>query len=374
MRIALLSSGLGIVRRGIEVWMEDLAHWMPKDVEVELWCGGPAPRSPGRISRTVRAWSRDSRWLSRLTWHRRYHLEQLSALPGTLFHARRRGIDLIYCGDPALAWQLKKRQSWHGARVVFMNGMRLSPRWACHFDGVHLLAPPYLQEARSEVGEDAARRFFAVPHCVSGEVFRPATDEERRAARRAWGIPDEAFVVLTVGPVGSVSGKRLEWLAGEVAALGEGAVLVSAGVEEDGADEVRAKSRGALGNRFLPLGPVERRNMGALYHASDVYSLGSLAEPFSIAILEALASGLPVVHHPDTVMQWQTGAGGRAASMTVPGEAARALRALRDDAELRRATCHGARSLALDRYSPTVVCRALADELVRVLAREKARP
>jgi len=112
--------------------------------------------------------------------------------------------------------------------------------------------------------------------------------------------------------------------------------------------------------------------MASLYHAADVYALASLAEPFSIAILEALASGLPVVHHADPVMQWQTGPGGVAVSMTEKGQAARALQHLEAEPGRRRELGAAARKLAEERYAPRVVCRELVAALHSVAAKPQS--
>ena len=91
--------------------------------------------------------------------------------------------------------------------------MRLSPHWLRGYDGVHLLAPSYLIEAERILAGVPKGHYFAVPYFIDTERFHPPTFEERAAARAAFGIPQEAFVVLTVGPVGEVSGKRLGFLA-----------------------------------------------------------------------------------------------------------------------------------------------------------------
>ncbi|HSH94768.1 MAG TPA: glycosyltransferase family 4 protein [Roseimicrobium sp.] len=362
-KVALISSGLGHVLRGIEVWMVELAKHLPRDqIEVLLWSGGPADTSiPG--SSSLNGWSRDAALMRGWPWHRRYLIEQWSLIPKTLLRLKEEGIQIAYCGDPVLAWHLKRFRKWHGAKIVFMNGMRLSPSWAQSFDGVHLLAPAYLDEARATLGEGASRPFFAVPHFVDTKQFHPASDTERKEARRRWNLPEDAFVVLNLGPAGLVSGKRLEWIARELAPLGDNIHLVHAGVEENGADTVKGHVHRSLGARSHFLGPVPRADIAALYRVADLYALGSLAEPFSIAILEALASGLPVVHHEDTIMTWQTGGGGVAVSMTQSGKAGEAIRRLMSsDAERRRIGMAG-RDLALARYEPSIVCQDLVANL-----------
>lgn len=367
--MALVSSGLGHVARGVEVWMTELARHLPTSVERELWSGGKALKIPGSVCRTVKTMSRDAKLQSAFSWHRRYINEQLSALPRTLLLLRRHKPDLIYCGDPVLAWHLKGTQAMHKTRVVFMNGMRLAPNWAKAFDGVQLIAPTYLEEARAELGENGSEHFFVSPHFVDAQAFRPPTKAERSAARKALSLPDGAFVVLNVGPVGTVSGKRLEWLAKEVSQATPDAILLSAGADEEGAAQVHSSAKAELGARFRPLGPVSREDMQQIYHAADAYALAALAEPFSIAVLEAMACGLPVVHHPFAVTSWITRSGGLAASMESPGQAAWMLKMLATDPTMRPDVGANARREVEMRFIPEVVCAQLADELEAVVKR-----
>lgn len=371
LKVALISSGLGHVLRGVEVWMLELARLLPRDrVEVLLWSGGKLADAPAGYS-SLHGLSRDAALISQASWHRRYMMEQWSVLPTTILRLRTQKVDIAYCGDPVLSWHLNRFQKLHGAKVVFMNGMRLSPNWARPFGGVHLLAQPYLEQARQDIGVEAARNFFAVPHCADVEMFHPPSNAEKAQARAQWKLSPEDYLVLTIGPLGNVSGKRLEWLAQELQPLDRRIKLVHAGVDEDGRDEVTRQVREALGNRIHFCGRVPRAEMPRLYQAADVYSLGSLAEPFSIAILEAMSSGLPVVHHNDAVMMWQTGEGGTPVSMTTHGEAGAAIQRLAVDPTAWQQKSRAARQLAETRYHPTTVCLDLIAAWQRLLAPPK---
>lgn len=364
--------------RGIEVWMEELYHHWPAEAgPVELWSGGPLtelrhPKGESRY-RSLSGWSREHPWLARYSWGKRYEIEQLSILPKVIWNLRRCGASVVYCGDPVLSWHLKRFQRYHGASVVFMNGMRLSPRWGNHLDGVHLLADPYLEEANLIPSAERHAHFFAAPHFADTELFFQADAETRRASRQEFGLPQDNYLVLTVGPLGNVSGKRLDFLAGEVAAADRRVCLVHAGIEEDGAVALRQAVQDLLGPRVVFLGRVNRARMASLYRAVDCYSLGSLAEPFSIAILEALASGLPVVHHSDAVMIWQSGAGGFPVSMLQPGEAAAVFSRLATDSEEQSHKARAARNSAVERYAAPGIAASIAKGLVEVRRLHQSR-
>ena len=374
LRVALASSGLGRVLRGVEVWMTELTRHLPADlVEAHLWSGGPAPEGvKGAVS--LGCISRDAVWLRWLSWHRRYQIEQQSFLPKVIRRLRVEQTQIVYCGDPVLAWHLKRFQSRHGARVVFMNGMRLSPGWAQAFDGVHLLTPEYREQAARELGEAVAERFFVAPHFVDPSVFHSPLEPERRAARKRFGLSEDAFVVLQVGPVGTVSEKRLDWVASEMAALDKRAVLFSVGADESGAAEVRTQVRAALGERATYAGAVARADMPLVYQAADVFALGALAEPFSISILEALASGLPVVHHINPTTCWITGKGGVAVSLTERGALGAALQELSQNQARRSELSALARQEVETRFTPQLVCRDIVTGWQQTLARPFVQP
>lgn len=374
LQVALISSGLGRELRGIETWMADLAAHLPDSVSVKLWGGGAfvSPRAD-RPEQRIGGISRNHRLLRSKSWSDRYYAEQHTALPGALLRLMLQRPDVAYCGDPALSWNLKRFRRWHRSSVVFLNGMRLTPVWCESFDGVHVLAPPYIEEAARLLPGRSIDQFFSVPHFTDVERFHPPSAEERRAARRQFGIAEDAFVVLSIGPLGTASGKRVDHVAEELAQGSSRALLVSAGADEQGSEGVRSRITQALGPRAILLGRVERSRMAELHRAADVFALGTLGEPFSIAIAEALATGVPVVHHQDPITNWVAGVGGVAVSMSTRGAAADGFRRLEADAAWRSSLGVAGRSLATERYAPGPVCAALEREWRRIAQRSSMR-
>jgi glycosyltransferase involved in cell wall biosynthesis len=347
--------------------MDESARCLKSVFNVELWGGGQLP-DRGSVSRSIPSIPRSSTLLTPFSWDRRYHTEQMSAVPATVWRLRRHRIDLVFCGDPILAWNLKRFRRFHRARIVFSDGMHLSPRWLQDYDGIHLLAPDYLEEARAAVRPERIDRFFVSPYFVDIERFQPPNPIQRLEARRALGLSEEDRVMLTIGPVGLPSEKRVDHLARELGRTGDARwQLISVGGEEDGAQQVRNSAIEAMGDRVRFLGSQSREALPRLLHAADVYALGALAEPFSIAILEALASGLPVLHHPYPVTRWITGPAGIAVDMTKTGAAAEKLTFFADRRDELAQLGFAGRKLAEQRYSPTVVVDALTKRFLHIL-------
>src|SRR5205823_6634582 len=127
--------------------------------------------------------------------------------------------------------------------------------------------------------------------------------DERRALRRALGLPEEETIALFCGRLAEE--KRPEVL---VEALRHApGVLVVAG---DGAQAARLAglaAQPARQGRVLIRPTVEAP--APLYRAADVYGSAWAQEGLSNAVLEAMASGLPVVAAPAGGMRRLLGAG-----------------------------------------------------------------
>jgi len=138
-------------------------------------------------------------------------------------------------------------------------------------------------------------RSVVIGNGVDPERFRPPTDAQRYAARAQLGVGPDEQVVLFVGH--EFGRKGLPQLVEAVSALSETTHLVVVGGTPDlVADIARHPAGRALGERLHLLGPVPDPRW--VLHGADVFVLASAYEAYPLVVLEALATGLPVVATP----------------------------------------------------------------------------
>lgn len=135
------------------------------------------------------------------------------------------------------------------------------------------------------------RRIVQIPNGVdlAGLAFDPA---ERSATRAALGLPDGAQVIGTVGRL--QPGKRIDVLLRAAAPLlrqGRFLVVVGAGPARTSLEKEAAEL--GVADRVALVGEQPARPYLA---AMDVFASPSLHETFGLAVVEALANGLPAVY------------------------------------------------------------------------------
>lgn len=200
------------------------------------------------------------------------------------------------------------------------------------------------------------RRCVAIPNGVDIERFRPPDAEHRRALRARFDLA-EGPVVLYVGRL--VPEKRVERLidaARSVRDRGTEATLVIAGT---GACEDELRTLAGSWVRFM--GDVD--DVAPLLRAADLFVLPSATEGLSNALLEAMATGLPVVatRVGGAVDVVEDGKSGRLVGVDDAAELESALVELLDPtAEIRRAALGRAgRRTMIERNSLDFVARRL---------------
>ena len=213
-------------------------------------------------------------------------------------------------------------------------------------------------------------RISVVPNGVQLADFAALPSGE--AFRARWGL-GEGPVVLFLGRLHARKGLHLLIPAfARAARHAPDARLVIAGPDEGMLAALRdLVHEHGLGQRAIFTGMLAGQEKLAALAAADVFALPAVGEGFSMAVLEAMACGLPVLltpgcHFPEVV---PAGAGLVVERAVEP--LSDALRALLTDAPRRASMGRSARELVAARFTwPQVVAR-LESVYDRVLSRQK---
>jgi glycosyltransferase involved in cell wall biosynthesis len=214
-------------------------------------------------------------------------------------------------------------------------------------------------------------RVHVVPPGIDLAPFADARVRYSGELRRELGIPPAAPLLGTVGRLVPV--KAIDHLLGAmetiVAERADAWLVVAGGGPERARLEARARAAGlALRVRFLG----ERRDLPRIYADLDLFALASRNEGTPLALIEALAAGVPAVATAVGGVPDVLGGGPDAPGLLVPSGDARALAAaalalIRDPAErARRAALGPARAARFSR-------ERLLDETAALYARLLAR-
>jgi len=129
-----------------------------------------------------------------------------------------------------------------------------------------------------------------IPNGVDPERFRPGRSSERARL----GIGEDEVVILLARRLVEKNG--VVWFARALSSLrGRNVRVVIAGEGDERPQMEQILAESGLDARTVFLGPVPNAAMPALFCSADMSVLPSLAEATSIAGLEAMASGLPLV-------------------------------------------------------------------------------
>lgn len=203
------------------------------------------------------------------------------------------------------------------------------------------------------------RKITVVPNGVDTRVFHPATPEEKSRARRALGLPEGALIA---GGLGRLAPEKNFRVLVDVARRCPDLVFAVGGSgPEEGV--LRAEAAG-IGN-FRLLGSVDDR---AAFHAAlDVFLLPSRHEALPMTLLEAMASGVPVVASD---LEGVAAALGDSGILVQPGDVSELVRSVAKlvaDPEIRERFAASALARARERYSARATARRMEDVYREVL-------
>jgi glycosyltransferase involved in cell wall biosynthesis len=221
-------------------------------------------------------------------------------------------------------------------------------------DALVAISPRIREELAGRYRIAPAEKFRVIPLGFDLAPFAAITDETRADARRRLNVPPKALVVSTVGRLTAIKHHELLLEAArEIAAAQPRAIFLIAGDGELRPSlEARAHALG-LAERVRWLG--WRRDLPTVYGATDVFVLTSRNEGTPVALIEAMAAGVPGVATavggvPDVLTDDSMG-------LLVPPDAAAAIAAavirLLSSEQARREMGRQARQAVLARYDAT---------------------
>ncbi len=215
-------------------------------------------------------------------------------------HERLGCCDVYRAGDGVhREWlrQLAQARGPFGRLGIVLNPYHLYTKWAEKrmFTGARLR----VVICNSRMVRDEIQKHFALPDeklpviysGVDTDAYHPGLKEHRGAIRARHGIPPDAVVFLFVGS--GFERKGLPALLRAMAGLPENCFLLVVGRDKRLARYQRDAQCLGLFPRVVFTGALD--DVKPYYGAADALTLPSLYDPFPNVVLEAMASGLPVV-------------------------------------------------------------------------------
>ena len=270
----------------------------------------------------------------------------------------------------------------HGAEVTVPGRIPVTRQLLGHVlrRSVHVVAAGGYPAAEAERAAGAGRMppVTVVPPGIDGVRFHPLDPGERSAARKRFGVTEDALVVSSVSRL--VPRKGMDVLIDAAGILASDFPDLTVLISGEGRDRERLEKKiDATSAPVRLLGAVPNAHLPALYGGSDVFAMlcrnrwaGLEQEGFGIVFLEAAACGVPQVAgqsggSAEAVLDGRTGlvvgdprhAGGAQG-------AAEGLRRLLADAELRSRLGAHARQRVLDELSYDLLAARLGEALATV--------
>lgn len=376
MKAAIASSGLGHVARGMEAWAESLAEALDDTgVDVTLFRGaGPRKNRYDLILPTLKRNRWAAKFIAKITskggWRiglgAPHTVESFVYGIQLLYHLRN-GYDIVHVQQGSLALFLQRaiRMGLLHVPLIFGNGQKAPPEFISFFPNVHFLSPYDKENTTQYVKERPG--WCVIPNFVDTDVFSPM---EKTACRKKFGLPNNCFIVLTVGMIDRQT-KRMDYFLKEAAALKNKASqpihFVVAGSSHQDTPSIMGLGKRLLDNNVTFFLDLPRENMPGLYNSSDVFVLCSFREAMPVALIEAMACRLPAICHNFPILKWVVQNGGDYLDLSREHALANILRQYCNDANLVEQKGKIARERVLREFSTPVVVSKIIGMYKRVI-------
>jgi glycosyltransferase involved in cell wall biosynthesis len=255
-----------------------------------------------------------------------YAVEQTTFALNLFRFLKRNAYDIVHLQDPfsALLLQRFRTLGLLQTLTVLTHGTEEPMEFQKKIDNLVHLAPWHAQQARLSHLDKS--NWTMIPNFVDTSVFVPGKNP---ALRQEFNIPSDAFVIIVSSAL-KRKHKRIDFLIEEFARLRRAQPelpiwFLFAGGRERDTDALISQGKKLLGDRVRFIVSYPHARMPELLRAADLLVHGSLMEMMPMALLEALASGLPCLVHEHPVMQWMIGPGGMTLDLRSSGQLPEAI-------------------------------------------------
>jgi len=291
----------------------------------------------------------------------RIRREKIDLVHSHMYHAN------LYGRLAAFREGVRAVVSVHNTYVRARMRRRILNRWLARRTPVVLAGSEAIRDDILRFDGVPPQKVRVVPYGVDVDRFQSALD--RAEARARLGEPGGRFLVGTVGRLEEQKGQKD--LVAAVARLRREGVPATLLLVGSGREEARLREQvlaeGIEGDvRFLGT----RRDLPELFRAMDVFAFPSLWEGFPIALLSAMAAGLPVVVTPvgGVPEVVRHGANGLIVPAGDSRALAEAIRNVHDDPGAASALGRAASATIRERYSQRSTALRIMDIYDEVLA------
>jgi glycosyltransferase involved in cell wall biosynthesis len=261
-----------------------------------------------------------------------------------------------------------RRVIWK-ARLRFLCSFGLVHSFAANLDTFRRMSEWYPRSYMSQV----PITYTAIDQSEIEQLIKDR--KQRTPARRQAGIPDDECLVLCVGQFIERKGRRIFLECAEkIAALRSDvrfAWLSPAEPDDEGKELIGSFK---LRNRFHFIRSTDvgksRKELLAFISSADIFALPSLREGLPIALLEAMALGVPSISTnvnsiPEAIIDRETGL------LIEPGDSgslAKAILVLIENAELKKAIAEKGKRHVLSKFNEREVSKIVLQSYRQALA------
>ncbi|MDD5617980.1 MAG: glycosyltransferase family 4 protein [Candidatus Omnitrophica bacterium] len=293
LKVALLCSGLGRVKRGFESFSEELFSVLKDELDITLFKGG------GNLQqKEIVLWCLKREGLLRflgLSSQRRIAIESLTFTISFLFYLIKDQYNVIFLSCPTTGniLMLFKKILPLKYKVIISNG---GPVPISDIRSIDFIAQVTENEYKKSIESGFSKeKIKLLPYGIFTGRFDTKSDKNK--LRSKYGIPNDKFVVLSVGQINAYH-KRMDFLIDSFSQLDHNKYfLLIAGSRDLQTNQLKKMAREKLGGNYLFLVDVDYALMPEIYVLADCLVHCSLFEGFARVLLEAMSSKLPIIAH-----------------------------------------------------------------------------